>query len=106
MTMSTPLFDPHLVYPSDHEGGRYVEFTGPVVKVGTFDAGNSQLLEISLTVRTDWGEFKGCWRTPRSSTFKPQTGMEATIRVYDSGGGWYPGHRIVSIDEVQRSSRA
>lgn len=92
------LFDPNLSYPSDREGGRYVELSGLIVRVGTFDAGQRNLREIEIAVQTGHGEQRGWWRTPVSSTFQAKAGMRATVRVYDAGGGWYPSNRIIRIE--------
>lgn len=97
--MAERLFDPNYVYPSDREGGRYVEFVGDVIEVGDIDVGGSDLYEVRLVVRTEKGDFSGFTRIPRTSTFRPRVGYKARIRVYDAGGGWYPDNRITSCGE-------
>lgn len=91
------LFEPGYVYPSDREGGCYLELEGDVIAVDDIDVGGSDLREVGVTVRTDKGEFRGFTQYPRSSTFHPQVGHRARIRVYDIGGGWYPDHRITGF---------
>lgn len=87
--MTKQLFESGVVYPSDSYGGRYVELVGKVTQVhpNTHDGD-----DVRVTVNVpEFGEFDG-WAWRRSV---PNTGYEATIRVYDIGGGWYRDHRIV-----------
>jgi hypothetical protein len=77
------LFDPDLVYPSD-EVGPFTELTGVVVSVGE-PLGE----EVRVDVYTHQGIFSAFTLRP------PKVGYMATVRIYDSGGGWYPDDRIV-----------
>jgi hypothetical protein len=88
------LFEPNVVYPSDRTGGGYVEFEGPVVEVGDPLDTSSGMLEMPVVVRTEKGDFRG-WTNCPSHHGPLRVGDRATIRVYDSGGGWYPDDRIV-----------
>jgi hypothetical protein len=88
------LFEPGLVYPEDREGGRYVELDGDVIEVGDPSLGSSPAVRVR--VRTKKGDFDGYARLPSSRSICPKVGHHATIRLYDSGGGWYPDDRIVS----------
>ncbi len=84
------LFDPNLVYPSDREGGCYVDLDGVISEVG---AGVSDAWRI--VVRTaEHGDHYGFMT--KVGSFVPEIGMGATIRIYDAGGGWYPDNRITS----------
>lgn len=96
----TQLFDPNLVYPSDAEGGRYLELEGTIVDVSAAIAYRG-LITIPCVVRTDRGDFHGFARTPMGNRLLPEVGWFATIRVYDLGGGWYPDHRIVSYGSLR-----
>lgn len=89
----TRLFEPGLSYPSDREGGRYVEFEGPVVEVGVPLGTTGDMLEMPVVVRTEKGDFRG-WTNYPARHGRIEVGYRATIRVYDSGGGWYPDDRI------------
>lgn len=91
----TRLFEHGVSYPSDREGGCYVEFEGPVVEVGKPLDETSDMLETPVTVRTEKGDFRG-WATFPACCGAPVVGDRATIRVYDSGGGWYPDDKIIS----------
>lgn len=80
-----PLFDHRYVYPSD-DVGPYVELKGTVIAVGDH-LGDA----CSVKVETDKGTFTGYWNHPTTS---PKVGYNASIRIYDAGGGWYPDNRI------------
>lgn len=93
------LFEPNLVYPSDREGGRFVELDGDIIEVGEPLFGS--LVYVSVKVRTEKGDFGGFYGFPPSwlehlQTQGPKVGHRATIRVYDAGGGWYPDNKITS----------
>lgn len=87
------LFEPGFVYPSDYEGGRYVELEGLVVEVGKSIDASSDFHETPVTVRTEKGDFQGWWCRP-ARLEAPVVGDRATVRVYDCGGGWYPDDKI------------
>ena len=87
----TRLFDPNLVYPSDSEGGRYIELDGAVVELVHVLPNGERMLRVS----TPKGIFTGFSRFP--GTYEPQIGDLATIRIYDAGGGHYPDNRITSL---------
>ena len=89
----TRLFDPAVSYPSDREGGEYLEFEGPVVEVGEPLDTTGDMLEMSAVVRTEKGDFRG-WTNYPARYGRLRVGDRATIRVYNSGGGWYPDDRI------------
>ncbi len=87
------LFEPGFAYPSDREGGRYVDMPGRVVHV---DRPLSERKEYPITVETtEHGEHKGF--TGYLGGFEPRVGDLAIIRVYDWGGGWYPDNRVSSL---------
>ena len=88
----TRLFDPNLVYPAD-EGGRFVDLIGTVIEVDNTHHDSFEWEEIKVVVQTEQGTYEGY--TPRP----PKVGYQATIRVYDAGGGWYPDNRIVGWSE-------
>ena len=81
-----PLFDRNLVYPSD-QTGPYVELEGKVLRIGE-PISNS----VSVQVETEHGIFTGY--TAEGLGF-PEVGYLARIRIYDSGGGWYPDDLVV-----------
>lgn len=89
----TRLFEPGVSYPSDREGGEYIEFEGPVIEVGKPLDETSDMRETPVTVRTDKGDLRG-WATFPSRCGTPVVGDRATIRVYASGGGWYPDNKV------------
>lgn len=83
------MFEPGVAYPSDGDGGPYVEDTGEVIAV----AG------LRITVQTEqYGEQYGYAHELYEGRpgALPRVGDTATIRLYNSGGGWYPDDRIVS----------
>lgn len=80
--MSRAIFQPELVYPCDGTG-EYTDFEGLVV-------GSS---ENSLIVRTPWGDIEGHFSGP----LKQGLPKKAVIRLYNSGGGWYPDDIITSM---------
>jgi len=86
------LFKDDRAYPSDREGGTYVELDGVIIEV------DDPILSDSLLIRvnTEEGEFSGFATFLAHWTFKPLVGMFATIRIYDAGGGWYPDNKITS----------
>ena len=79
------LFDNTFVYPSD-EKGTYIDLDGEVIRVG-----EPLSNDVGITVKTHLGTYTGY------TYFKhaPHVGCIATIRVYRSGGGWYPDNKIV-----------
>lgn len=89
-----PLFDPDYVYPSDLEGGRYMECVGPIVEVALALADHWK-----MTVRTEKGDHTGWLR--KIDDFEPKVGDFACIRIYDCGGGWYPDNKIMSVSSTR-----
>lgn len=89
----TRLFEPGVSYPSDREGGRYVEFEGPVVEVGESLGMTRDMLEMPVMVRTEKGDLRG-WTSYPACFGRLVVGDRATIRAYDCGGGWYPDNKI------------
>lgn len=87
--MEERLFDPNLVYPSD-EMGEYIELVGEITEMG-----GPFWHFVSVTVRAKKGVFKGFWDT--RSGHSPKVGQWARIRIYNSGGGFYPDDRIVGF---------
>jgi hypothetical protein len=81
-------------YPSDREGGEYLEFEGPVVEVGEPLDTTGDMLEMPVVVHTEKGDFRG-WTNYPTHHGRLQVGDRATIRVYNSGGGWYPDDKIM-----------
>lgn len=98
------LFDPNLVYPCDSTGP-YTELGGTIVSVGEplhdDDLDNS----VAVKVETSEGAFTGYLTYSR---MLPEVGYRAIIRLYRSGGGWYPDDRIVgwSSEDGSRSYRS
>jgi len=88
------LFKPGFSYPSDREGGRYIELTAEVIEIIYKLEGDID--DFHLRVRTESGVLDGWLRVPSSSEFVPKVGHHTIIRVYDIGGGWYPDNRINS----------
>jgi hypothetical protein len=79
------LFERDKVYPSDSVGA-YIDLEGRVVAV---EAGVSGVWFVR--VETEKGTFTGV-----EERLPPEEGFRATVRIYDSGGGWYPDDRIIS----------
>jgi len=88
------LFDRSLVYPSD-EFGPYIELEGSVVEVNDPLSCGS----VGIKVRTDRGQFTAYVCAPMAE-FVAEAKW-ARVRVYDSGGGWYPDNRVMSISQVR-----
>jgi hypothetical protein len=81
------LFDLEIVYPSD-DVGPYIELNGIIAEIGEplFDC-------VAIDVRTEYGILSGyTTHLPKSL---PKVGWKAIIRLYNSGGGWYPDDKIV-----------
>jgi len=81
------LFDNNLAYPSDHHGGRFVEFEGEVVKV------LRSAVEVKVEghgIMTGYSDL-----LERRPDIAPRPGDTARIRCYDGGGGFYPDDRIM-----------
>lgn len=89
----TRLFEPGVSYPSGREGGEYVEFEGSIVEVGEPLSTTSDMLEMPVVVRTEKGNLRG-WTNYPAHHGRLRVGDRATIRAYNSGGGWYPDDRI------------
>lgn len=89
-----PLFDPKLAYPRD-EMGCYIEFTGEVVGVSGDPDSDFYSAEVFIASRNETG--RGYSRRPA-----PSVGDVATLRVYDSGGGWYPDDKIVGWRKLSK----
>lgn len=85
------LFERGLVYPRDHVGP-YVELDGDVVEVGE-PMGDS----VKITVRAEYGRISGWADGPFLRV--ADGAKRARVRVYDSGGGFYPDNRVVSLNE-------
>jgi hypothetical protein len=81
--MGKPLFDPDLSYPSD-DVGKYLEVEGIVRSVEEWDVGH-----VHADVDTELGLVRAY------GDLKPLVGSIATVRIYDSGGGWYPDDRLM-----------
>jgi len=116
--MSERLFDPDLVYPCSN-GGRYIDLTGTIIEAADWhaDLGLSAHTEpIRVKVKTEKGDFTGYWDgrpsrlicywdgPPSRLTRMPKVGGKATIRIYDSGGGWYPDNEIVTCELENESA--
>ena len=85
------LFDPNKTYPQD-DVGCYRELVGRVVGHRAPDR---------VAVETPEGTFTGIWhRDP------PPVGSTATIRIYDSGGGFYPDNQIVGYRTNNQRGKA
>jgi hypothetical protein len=88
------LFDPKLVYPSD-DVGPYQEFEGEIIK--TEDLSDLGYVHVHVDV-PNVGVLSGYWYIPGSlrqnNKIRPRVGGTARIRIYNSGGGWYPDDRI------------
>lgn len=89
--VSERLFEPNLVYPSDRDGGRYVELEGTLIEVR---APLSEKADYPCKVQTTKGVFDAF--TGYVGSFVPEVGQLVTVRIYDAGGGWYPDNRITS----------
>jgi hypothetical protein len=97
------LFEPNTVYPNDSGVGgmgEYIDVEGEIISVGPSldDA-------VKVTISSKHGAVSGWAHGPTGSYFSthPMVGSRATIRVYRSGGGWYPDNRV--IGGQPRSSR-
>ena len=62
--------------------GAYIDLEGEVVEVE----------EEAIRVKTEHGVFTGYFGLPNRL---PSVGYRARIRVYDSGGGFYPDNRVM-----------
>ena len=86
------LFEPDVVYPRD-DTGCYIELEGEVIEVD--DESLSELECVyEVKVRTEKGDFSG-WTDGPPNIKPPAVGYRARIRIYNSGGGWYPDDKIV-----------
>jgi hypothetical protein len=91
------LFDRKYVYPSDGIG-EYVTLEGPVVAFKVFE--DRELLKV--TVRTKHGDMTG-WAEGRMADATDIGNVkQATIRVYNAGGGFYPDNRITGLSWLDR----
>lgn len=76
------MFDRNFVYPSDNVGF-YIKLEGTISEVSKcFDGWKA-------AVKTDKGTFTGY-----GEYHMPCIGYLARIRIYDSGGGFYPDNSI------------
>jgi len=91
------LFEPGLVYPSDSTGP-YVDLEGEVVAVKGSALEDED--DYFARVRTPKGEFECVGKKPG-----PERGYRARIRVYRSGGGWYPDDIVISWWKPSSQSR-
>jgi len=83
------VFSLDLAYPSD-DTGIYQEVTGPIVKIGGYPGLRS------VTISTEYGLIEGFVDKPMEKyVFKTKF---ARIRVYDSGGGFYPSNKVMSLN--------
>jgi len=90
-----PLFDRNLVYPCDNIGP-FMDLEGEVVKLGEPWEKYNNFTQVSVKVKTERGTFTGWYEGPQP----PEIGYRATIRLYDSGGGWYPDDIIVGWSKI------
>ena len=85
------LFEPGFVYPCDSIG-EYEDLTGEVVHVDEFDD-DDDCVAVKVKIE-DVAVITGFWRLPNSNRKSvwcaPLKGYYAKIRVYRSGGGFYP----------------
>ena len=82
-----PLFDNRYVYSCDSVG-EHRDLEGKVVYVDPDPIDEC----VAVDVDTEYGVIQGFTYT---DTHLPKVGYTATIRVYNSRGGWYPDDRIV-----------
>jgi hypothetical protein len=81
-----PIFEPDLVCPSDGIGS-YVDLVGIVISsVSTFD---SFLVQVQTLDR----KFSAI------SKLQPKPGFLAVVRIYQSGGGFYPDNRVITLKD-------
>jgi hypothetical protein len=95
MKMSN-LFNNNFVYPSDAQGGRYVDLVGEIINVGQPSCIDER--EGYIEVKTNKGTFSGYgYFTYNDNTgWHPKVGYFAEIHIYDCGGGWYPDNQVTS----------
>lgn len=84
------LFEPGFTYPSDSTGP-YTELEGEVVELGEPDEFEGRTT-VNVYVNTERGKMSGWYE----GSHPPYPGCRATLRVYRSGGGWYPDDIITS----------
>lgn len=84
------LFEDDVVYPMD-DVGPYNEVQGLVVGVSELETEGDC---VKVTLDTEFGRQSGFWTVSPISRAHPVIGDTATLRVYRSGGGWYPDDRI------------
>ena len=80
-----PLFD-YSKFEDDY-GAIYIELIGEVIHIG-----EPLSRDAAVKVKTNEGVFTGYYL----ASHLPKVGYFAKIRIYDSGGGWYPDDRIVA----------
>lgn len=100
------LFDPDICYPSDSTGP-YQEFEGKIVK--SEDLRDIGLAHVHVEVEGH-GVMDGYWHIPDNHCDDPGSvppvGGTARIRIYDSGGGWYPDDRIMGWSRPTKREEA
>lgn len=100
------VWETHLSYPSDRIG-RYQEFEGKIVHT---DAPRGSGVYYVAVLVEGVGRLLGYWEIPDShrddSSWAPPVGGTARIRVYDSGGAWYPDNRIMGFSGRPAGSSA
>ena len=83
------LFEPGFVYPCDGIG-EYEDLTGEIVGVDEFDDDDDCVaVKVKIEGIEGCGVITGFWRLP-STRSAPKLGHYAKIKVYRSGGGFYP----------------
>jgi hypothetical protein len=87
------LFKRDLVYPSD-EVGAFEELIGVATHVGQANGDNETRVEVTTL---EHGIF-----TAYARNYPPLVGSTCKIRVYRSGGGFYPDHRVMSWSRPER----
>ena len=88
--MADSLFPRGFVYPRDDYGGDYIELEGVVLKRRVADGDDP----FSVDVQTLRGRFYAFAKAYFDEFVF--VGGWARVRVYNSGGGWYPDDRVMA----------
>jgi hypothetical protein len=91
-----PIWDrKNYTYPRDNIG-EYQDLVGPIIAY-TAEYDRTWTITISTAAGDSQGFLEGS-SDYKEGTRLPRIGGQATIRIYDWGGGWYPDDRVMGYD--------